>query len=38
MVDKTFDKNSKDGSGVNNEIKHNQHLPDELHKPILKMF
>ena len=24
------------GSGVNNEIKQNQELPKELHKPIIK--
>ena len=35
MVDKFFDKKSKGGS-VNNEIKQNEQLAEELHKPIIK--
>ena len=38
MVDKCFDKKSEGGSGVNNEIKHKQQLPEELHKPVIKIF
>ena len=38
MVDKCFDKSSKNCGGLNNEIKDKQQLPEELHKPILKMF
>ena len=34
-VYKFFDKRSS-GSGVNNKIKQNQQLPEELHKPIIK--
>ena len=35
MVYKFFDKNSK-GSGVNIEVKHNEQLAEELHKPIIR--
>ena len=35
MVYKFFDKNSK-GSGVNIEVKHNEPLAEELHKPIIR--
>ena len=35
MVYKLFDKKSKGGS-VNNEIKQNEQLAEELHKPIIK--
>ena len=37
MVYKFFDKKSK-GSGIENEIKENQQLANELHKPIIRMF
>ena len=37
MVYKFFDKKSE-GSGVNNEIKQNIQLSDELHKPIIRKF
>ena len=37
MVYKFFDKKSK-GSGINNEIKENQQLANELHKPIIRKF
>ena len=37
MVYKFFDKNSK-GSGIKNEIKENQQLANELHKPIIRKF
>ena len=37
MVYKFFDKKSK-GRGVNREIKQNEQLADELHKPITKKF
>ena len=37
MVYKFFDKKSK-GSGIKNEIKKNQQLADELHKPIIRKF
>ena len=37
MVDKSFDKKSK-GSGIKNEIKENQQLGNELHKPIITKF
>ena len=37
MVYKFFDKKSK-GSGVNIEVKHNEQLAEELHKPILRNF
>ena len=36
MVYKFFDK--KTGSGVNNEIKQNQQLTEELNKPVIKKF
>ena len=35
MVYKLFDKKSK-GSGIKNEIKENQKLANELHKPIIR--
>ena len=35
MIYNFFDKKSKDGS-VNNEIKQNEQLAEELHKPIIK--
>ena len=34
MIYKFFDKKSK-GSGVNIEVKHNEQLAEELHKPII---
>ena len=37
MVFKFFDKKSK-GSGIKNEIKENQQLANELHKPIIREF
>ena len=37
MVYKFFDKKSK-GSGVNIEVKHNEQLAEELHKPIIRKF
>ena len=37
MVYKYFDKKSK-GSGIKNEIKENQQLANELHKPIIRKF
>ena len=37
MVYKLFDKKSK-GSGVNIEVKHNEQLAKELHKPIIRSF
>ena len=37
MVYKIFDKKSK-GSGIKNEIKENQQLANELHKPIIRKF
>ena len=37
MVYKPFDKKSK-GAGIKNEIKENQQLTNELHKPIIKKF
>ena len=37
MVYKFFDKKSK-GSGIKNEIKQNQQLANELHKPINRKF
>ena len=37
MVYKFFDKKSQ-GSGVNNEIKQNIQLSNELHKPIIRKF
>ena len=39
MVYKFFDKMSASGSGVvNNEIKQNLQLTEELHKPIIRNF
>ena len=35
MVYKFFDKNSK-GTGIKNEIRENQQLANELHKPIIR--
>ena len=35
MVYKLFDKESS-GSGIKNEIKRNEQLAEELHKPIIK--
>ena len=37
MVYKFFDKKSK-GPGIKNEIKQNQQLANELHKPIIRKF
>ena len=37
MAYKFFDKKLK-GSGIKNEIKENQQLANELHKPIIKKF
>ena len=37
MVYKFFNKKSK-GSGIKNEIKENQKLANELHKPIIRKF
>ena len=37
MVYNFFDKKSQ-GSGINNQIKQNMQLADELHKPIIKKF
>ena len=37
MVYKFFDRKSN-GSGVKNEIKENQQLANELHKPIIRKF
>ena len=37
MVYKCFEKKSK-GSGIKNEIKENQQLANELHKPIIRKF
>ena len=37
MVYKFFDKKSK-GAGIKNEIKQNQKLANELHKPIITKF
>ena len=37
MVYKFFDKKSK-GGGIKNEIKENQQLANELHKPIIRKF
>ena len=37
MVYKFFDKKSK-GNGVNVEVKHNEQLAEELHKPIIRTF
>ena len=35
MVCKFFDRKSK-GNGVNIEVKHNEQLTEELHKPIIR--
>ena len=37
MVYKFFDKKSKE-AGIKNEIKENQQLANELHKPIIRKF
>ena len=37
MVYKSFDKKSK-GAGIKNEIKENQQLANEFHKPIIRKF
>ena len=37
MVYKFFDKKSK-GSGINMEVKHNEQLAEEAHKPIIRNF
>ena len=37
MVYKLFDKKSK-GGGVNIEVKRNEQLAEELHKPIIRKF
>ena len=37
MVYNVFDKKSR-GGGVNNEIKQNEQLAEELHKPVIKTF
>ena len=37
MVYKNFDKKTL-GIGVNNKIKQNQELDEEVHKPIIKCF
>ena len=37
MINKFFDKKSK-GTGIKNEIKKNQQLTNELHKPIIGKF
>ena len=37
MVYKFFDKKSK-GTGIKSEIKQNQQLANELHKPIIRKF
>ena len=37
MVYNVFDKKLK-GSGIKNEIKENQQLANELHKPIIRKF
>ena len=37
MIYKFFDKKSK-GPGIKNEIKENQQLANELHKPIIRKF
>ena len=37
MVYKFFDKKSK-GAGIKNEIKENEQLANELHKPIIRKF
>ena len=37
MVYKFFEKKSK-GSGIKNEIRENQQLTSELHKPVIRKF
>ena len=37
MVYKFFEKKSK-GAGIKNEIKKNQQLANEFHKPIIRKF
>ena len=37
MIYKFFDKKSI-GSGIKNEIKQNQQLANELHRPIIRKF
>ena len=37
LIYKFFDKKSK-GAGIKNEIKENQQLANELHKPIIRKF
>ena len=37
MIYKFFDKKTK-GTGIKNEIKENQQLANELHKPIIRKF
>ena len=37
MVYKFFDKKLK-GAGIKNEIKKNQQLANEIHKPIIRLF
>ena len=37
MVQERFDKKAQ-GSSVNNKIKQNEQLAEELHKPIIKKF
>ena len=37
LKDKAFDKKSK-GADIKNEIKENQQLANELHKPIIRKF
>ena len=37
LVFKFFDKTTY-GSGANNKIKHNKHLSNEFHKPLIKKF
>ena len=37
MTYKFFDEKSK-GSGVNVEVRHNEQLAEELHKPIIRNF
>ena len=37
MVYRFFDRKTK-GSGIKNEIKQNQQLPEKLHKPIIRIF
>ena len=37
MVNKFFNKKTK-GSSINNDIKQNKQLAEELHKPIIRKF